>query len=157
MSKYLPEENRVHTYTVNEVDGPQKTFNSKGGMREKYMIKFKEHGYEAEFCPLVGTFSSFGIEPGKRFTFRIVYRKPFGDEIEAFVIEQQQQETSSPDGPTTRVYNLHGHPAGIAIRAAVDMRAGIPKKAGEKVLVSDVLADADAIYDWLQKKAEGRD
>lgn len=150
---YKPDEHRLHTFEVNEVEGPLKTFRSKDGEKEKYLIKFKDHGYEAEFCPLIGTFSSFKIEPGKRLCFRIVYRKEYRDEIEPATVAEQET-----DAPQARAYSMVGHPANLALKAATDFNvAKVGKSKEGTIKVSDLLADADSIYDWLTKKGAGEE
>lgn len=151
MSKYLPDQTKVHTYTIAEIEGPTKTFPSKDGTREKYMIKFQEFGYTAEFCPLAGTFSGFHLKAGNKMSFRIVYRKQFGDEIEPFVVDGSQTGDSKS---TSKSYNLNGHPASLALRIAADMHISkiSNAKSGQKTDIpqtSDMLAEADSLYEWL--------
>lgn len=146
---------KIHTKTVQHVAGPTKRFPTKEGERERYDIMFGD-GYKCEYCPLVAPVIDIP-KVGQQITFKVKYRGGKGDEIEILKIETN-------DGPATdaalpgRIYSMSGHPASIALSSAVKF-AELKLKEGEKapdgLLLSEMLEDADGIYDWLLMKANG--
>lgn len=145
----LLDKNKLHTKKVKEVNGPQKQFNTKDGTKEKYQVIF-EDGYTAEYCPLLGTFDTC-VAAGKMLTFRIGYRSGnHPDEIEpAFVPVQDQTNPGAGGGRV--LANMHSHPAVISLNAAIRYHAEIKKDSSKEL--SDILADAEEIRDWLDKQA----
>ncbi len=146
----LIDQTKLHTMTVLTCTGPMKQFPTKDGVRERFDIVFKE-GYKAEFCPLVAEVSQIPIS-GQTITFKVKHRGNKGDEIELAAVEGQRSPVDSSN--TGRYVSMNGHPANIALSGA--LRAAELKKTEENpIVLSDILDDADSIYDWLLRKAEG--
>lgn len=144
-----PDPNRLHTKLIKAVNGPQKQFNTKDGPKEKYQVIFDD-GYEAEYCPIVGKFD-YAVSAGKTLCFRIAYRSnTHADEIEPSFIPSNSQQMQQQPGQSKILANMHSHPAVISLNAAMRYHSEIKK---QQVELSDILADADVIRDWLDKEA----
>lgn len=146
-----PDVTKLHTKVILVINGPIKQFPTKEGTRERFDIEFTD-GYKAEYCPLIGV----NIEipkSGQEFTFKIRHRGPKGDEIEAAHVETQAPtQTGQPDG---KIVNMNGHPAVTALNGAIKI-AEINKDILQRektALASDILEDADMLYEWLIMKA----
>lgn len=142
---------KLHTKTIATINGPQKQFNSKEGLREKYKIFFSD-GYEAEICPLVHG-NEIIPKSGYQYTFRVKHRGQFGDEIEAAQVETKPNSDIPGD---KRIVSMSGHPATTAINAAVklwEVKAATGLLKGKEVNASDILEDADVMLEWLRMKA----
>lgn len=143
------DQTRLHTKTVLTLDGPLKTFNSKEGPRQKFNIVFSD-GYKAEFCPLVSETINLP-KSGQDFCFKVRHRNEKGDEIEKATVEG----AANPFKDGTPIITMNGHPATIALNAALKhAEINTAGKEGESRLsVSDVLADADMYLEWLFQKS----
>ncbi len=144
LSDIKPDPTRAHTFEVKQLVDKEKTFKSSAGERKKYIIEFA-NGYVAEYCPLI----SFGIDPrireGEPLTFRIAYRKAFGDEIEPTTAPTETVDKSAAPGP---IVNANGNPATIALLASKDIY-GVRVQQDAEYGISDMLDDADIIRKWL--------
>lgn len=143
---------RAHTKTIKGVDGPKKTFNTKEGERQKFDILFSD-GYEAEFCPLVHEVTQIP-RIGQTVTFSVKHSGRYGDEIEIVPSGREDGMSVAPGKNQGPIVSMGGHPATIALRAAVDV-AAICAKDGV-VVMDDLFSEADRIYEWLIRKADGQ-
>lgn len=139
---------REHTKRIAGMNGPIKKFPTKEGEREKYDIIFTD-GYECEYCPLIHE-----VKPlpkiGQEIIFKVRHSGQYGDEIE---ILSGPAATAGPGKTQGPIVSMGGHPASIAIRAAVDLAAISGK---HTLILDDVFSEADKIYEWLIRKAEGQ-
>ncbi len=148
-----PDQNAKHTMVVKELVDKQKKFNSKEGERKKFIIVF-EDDYQAEWCPLIGLANTDLVTKGKSISFKIKYRKDFGDEID--IVAAGSVEEKKPDCEKQKIFNMHGHPVTIALLAAKDIyinKINNSTKSDDDLMLSDMLDEAETIYDWLTKKA----
>lgn len=153
-----PDQAKIHTFLFERLEDKNKTFPSKEGQRKKFIIHF-QNGYSAEWCPLMGLEGLAKLwEPGEKITFKIRFRKDFGDEIELVTADQVKEEEKVGAAPTAKgnVFNMHGHPASIALMAAKEIHVTKMNNANKseyaELMLSDMLEEADTIHDWLTKK-----
>lgn len=151
----VPAEKSLHKKIIKDIVDKQKKFSSKEGDRSKFVIEFTD-GYKAEYCPLVGQPWSYKI--GDEATFKIRFRKEFGDEIDFIINGGQfvqngsiQNGSATPDSKLTP-FNMHGHPASLALMAAKDIRVAKLVRLDDADLKS-MLKEADEIFRWLVEKA----
>ena len=159
MADIRPDQNILHNKKVSNIEDKNKTFTSKEGTRSKYVISF-EDGYKAEYCPIQGQYNT-ALHNGKFVSFKIKYRKEFGDEIDILNVSDAAEKKVTSPGISSQIVNMNGHPATIALMAAREIHTtkmnNANKSEYEEIMISDMLDDADTIHEWLLKKATNDD
>lgn len=145
----LIDQTKLHTKTILTIDGPMKQFPTKDGIRERFDILFTDR-YKAEFCPLVATVRDLP-KSGQEIHFKVKHRGVKGDEIELAIEEARPGVLNET---TSRVFNINGHPAITALNGAVKLHE-IKSKDKKDLMASDILEDAEVLYEWLLIKANG--